>query len=700
MANTNDKNSENNSEPSEQGITDVQASDLGFDLELVGNFGRFVSSQSYPIEYFMASMPMAQANRYLKFASDVQMDDIDFDLLMQRDIDEERVEKEIIPYLRQDDQPGSTRPLFFPPLLAAIVPVRDNKIEKFYGAKEMTTPIDGYRGVKWSGHFQVYGLTTDSPDGLSLTVDEQSQKIKSRQALLNLRTEENFGDGVMLIVIDGQHRLSALKKLYKRNINSVKNLIVPLCIVYPPNSHLGTTNDETTPTVPRVFRNLFVDVNSTMRVVGGHFNILLSDKTVGDISCRVFCDTILKDVGRTGLSVIEWNTRSAKESFNITKKYTSTSIGIIQKGMEENFKPNMLVNYLLDITEGSEDLFPEGASREDFYPNIKWDSFSYAQSNAIKERVKLHVVPLLQTLYFESVPFKELFDIFSGEIEKLKEEQTQETQAGIAAQAVLHTVLEYKPLNLEEPDFRSRMAKFVLAIESKRKVAKLDIAQYALFQRALFSVAGEIIRFGLKYEVAQVNAYKGFIALIDSIFLRDRSVFDHDQSYLQFTAFDQRRIRAREDTKLTFRDLILAHLLDPDIRAKVVQGGFSSLDNPNPLSADLLDRGFSAAGGLLSRFREERGKAFRKSYEFDYSLTQEEREDLKLKEMTQKSHEREVKEGTREEHGFIRDFDIAVDDYIENFFVDAKKQLKDRLGIQGDLLPIENEKDATEGEES
>nr|GFA71594.1 hypothetical protein [Tanacetum cinerariifolium] len=238
-----------------------------FDVELLGNFGRFVSSGSYPVEYFMASMPMAQAYKYLKFARDVQMDDINFDLLMQRDIDENRVEKEIMPYLQQDGATAATRPLFFPPLLAAIVPVKDEKIQEYYGVRSRITPKPNFVGVSWAGHFQLYGKLTSSSEGLALQSDQPEEKIKSKQAILKLRTSELDPHGVMLIVIDGQHRLRALKRLWQEHRDKVRDLVVPVCVMYAPNSHSDNSGKQNIPSVPRVFRNLFVDVNSTMTVV-------------------------------------------------------------------------------------------------------------------------------------------------------------------------------------------------------------------------------------------------------------------------------------------------------------------------------------------------------------------------------------------------------------------------------------------------
>ncbi|MDD0841181.1 hypothetical protein [Pseudomonas sp. Gutcm_11s] len=668
-----------------------------YDVELIGNFGRFISSGSYPVEFFMASMPMSQANKYLKFARDVQMDDVNFDLLMQRDIDEKRVEEDIIPYLQQDETTAATRPLFFPPLLAAIVPVSDEKIREFYGARSRVVPRPGFVGESWAGHFMLYGKETSSSDGLALSTEPDSPKIKSKQAILSLRTSELNPHGVMLIVIDGQHRLRALKRLWEEHRDKVRDLVVPVCVMYAPNSH-ENADKVNIPSVPRVFRNLFVDVNSTMTVVGGHFNILLSDKSLGDIACRVFCDSVLTKYGKEGLACVEWNTRSKKQSFNVNKVHSLTSIGVLQRSLEDNFKADMLVYYLLGLTEGAQDMFPDGADADEYYPRIKWDKFSYAQSNALKLRIKDHLSPLLISLFFESVPFKRLHGIFLDEVGKLKDEVKRGGRSGVCAQAVLQHLLEYKPLDEKDPDYKKRWLQFEEAIESRRSDENLNIVRYALFQRAFFNVAGIFVRFGLEYAVTPANAFAAAIALLNYVFEKDRSVFDFDKSYLQYTAFDQRRIRTREETRFALRDLLLSYLLVKDARDAVYKAGFTSVKS-ELITPALIDRGFNAAGEFLARYREERAKAFKKGYELDYSLTHEQRDDLRLKELEQRAAERAVKESRVDEGGINKSFDNAVNEYIEAYFVEAKKDLRSSLGVEGDLLEKQTLDESIESEE-
>jgi hypothetical protein len=674
----------------DQSLLEDLDDDREFNVEFVGNFGRFVSFGSYPVDYFLTSLSMKQAYSYLHFARDIQMEDINFDLLMQRDIDEARVENEIMPYLKQDSGATSTRPLFFPPLLAAVVPVEGGRINSLYGSKSIQEVKPGFSGVSWEKHFQVYGKVTDKSDGLNLAPEiPGAPKIKAKQAVLALRTADVNDGGVMLVVIDGQHRLRALKRLMDENSQNIKDLILPVCIMYPPNSHSGVQDPDTTPSIPRVFRNLFVDVNSTMKEVGGHFNILLSDKNVGDIACRVFCDEVLKSYGKEGLALIEWNTRGKKDAYNVTKKYTSSSIGILKRGLEDNFKKDSYVYRLLKITAGSQDLFPEGADDDEYYPKIKWDKFSYAQSNSVKKRVNDHLVPFLLRLYFESVPFEKMKKVFLDEIKALKNQSQKGGHEGLNAQAVLSTILEYKPLE-NKAAFKSRMLDFEDAVEERRSELGLDVLRYALFQRAVFQALEKFIELGISFSVSPEKSFEGFLTLFDWIFENNASVFNFDQPYMQYTAFLQRSIRTREDTKRSFSDVILANLLREEVRGEI-----SQLMCPDStrleLDYSLRDEGFRAAGDLLGRYREERKSLFKKNFDMDYSLEKNERENLKLLEMEQKAAERQVKDGKKEEHTIEKKFDQKVSEYVEEYYVEAKVAFRKSLNIDGDLLEQDDE---------
>lgn len=667
---------------------DEQIEDLSeekpYDLDIIGNFGRFTSSNSYPIEFIQGSMPISQAQLYLKFAREFEMEELDFELLMQRDIDDDRVDKEIIPYLSRDQSAARNNPIFFPPLLVAIVPVVDEGIQTFYGPDRPIEPRPGYAGRCWEGNFEVYGRSTKGTEGVHLVPGDDDTKIKARQAVMSIRTEQANGDGVALIVIDGQHRLMALKRVYKNNRSAVKDLIVPICILFAPESNSRNKENPKTQAVPRVFRSLFVDVNTTMKTVGGHFNILLSDSSIFDLTCRAFCDYVLDEYGKKGLALVEWNTRSAKQSYNVNRDYTSTSIGIVQRALKDNFKPERLINYLYCLDEEAKDVFPESADPEDYFPKIKWDQFSYAQSLALYQRARNKVAPLLAKIFIDSQPFSSLRDGLYLQVADLESERDELGPRGTSAKAVLRKVLDYKPLD-DDVAFERRFEKFEAAVQQHRKSRGLDVLRYALFQRGVMNVALEMAKLGMEYDLSPEGAFDLASTLLEAVFADGSSVLAPEQPYMQHTAFQQRRIRTREDTRIAFRDVLLAHLLNDSVRKRVIAVLPEEVDKAG-LESAVKEIGFNAAGDFLMKYRAERRVAFRKSYDLDYSLSQEQREQLKLLEIAQKTQEKRVKDQELDESAVEKVFDDAVEEYVSDYVAEAKDAFVLALGLKVGLL--------------
>lgn len=669
-----------------------------FDLDLIGNFGRFKSKNSYPVDYFLTTLSMAQASRYLKFARDIEMREINFDLLMQRDIWEERVRDEIIPYLTQAIDSGAERPVFFPPILLAIVPIKAQELQNLYGPPKPFELEGNFAGIKWHGNFQVFGRTTDGSEGLQIGLLDDSPRINAKQAVMNLRTTIAYENGVDLVVIDGQHRLRALKLLYDEQRELIQDLVLPVCILYPPESHSGFSDLDNVPTVPRVFRSLFVDVNSTMEVVGGHFTILLSDKNIGDITCRVFCDYVLHEGERDALALIEWNTRTKKNSFNVTKPYTLTSIGIINKALAENFRTDTFVSYLLNISSGDEDLFPEGASNEDYLPKIKWDSFTYAQSTILAERARTHFVPLLNSLYFSTHPFTKIVSIFDEEIARLRQEKRKGGKSGASANAVLRKIIEYAPFNQSDPDFKKRLIDFEDSIEEKVNSSGYGILRYALFQRAVFNVLSEMLKLTLNRRLSPEYGFRLFQKLIENVFENGSASFGTDKAYMQFTAFDQKNIRAREDTRKAFKYLILSHFLQPAVLDKVLEDVDDEERNKD-LRREITDIAFTNAGELISLYRRERERSFRKNYDIDYSLSRDERQQLKIAEMEQRQMEKEIQEGARDRDSLDMKFDTQIQSYIQAFTNQAENELREALSISVAILEKSEKEDELDTDE-
>jgi len=98
-------------------------------------FGRFTTAQSFELYYLLTTLRLKELDRLVTAAEAFSFAAISFEELIQRDIDFERVDKEIVVYLES----GHDSVRFFPPLLASLVPIEGGR------------PIERYQSVTiWS----------------------------------------------------------------------------------------------------------------------------------------------------------------------------------------------------------------------------------------------------------------------------------------------------------------------------------------------------------------------------------------------------------------------------------------------------------------------------------------------------------------------------------------------------------------------
>ncbi|MCY4482209.1 MAG: hypothetical protein OXC12_04970 [Spirochaetaceae bacterium] len=181
--------------------------------------------------------------------------------LFQRDVDNERVSEGLVPYLQDESKIKFFNPLTLTTLPMApdgnsvrseMLPVVESEIDQDQQNWECLTR-DGYYRMRWiKGH----------PEYAILEWNDQRTR---------------------LVAIDGQHRLSALKRFEHdpssrsyRNFSKWRIPIVVVCF----------RSEETGPKAPRVLdvvRNIFVYINTEAKVVNKARQILLTDESVNCI---------------------------------------------------------------------------------------------------------------------------------------------------------------------------------------------------------------------------------------------------------------------------------------------------------------------------------------------------------------------------------------------------------------------------------
>ncbi len=213
------------------------------------------------------------------------VEELDFDELLQRDIDDSRIAHELIPYLL--GKSGNIA-RFFPPILAVIVPRKEDGsgIEQYYPSPQNNEDlIEKYE---------------DLFDFEQITLDDD----KAPMAALKYNRQRSA-----FIIVDGQHRAMAVLALHRQlNKNwgdkafasyyehievtseQVKSIELPTCIIYFPDLHKDNLElQEKNIDLKSVCREIFLVVNRSAKRVSESRELLLDDE---DIAARLMRKTL------------------------------------------------------------------------------------------------------------------------------------------------------------------------------------------------------------------------------------------------------------------------------------------------------------------------------------------------------------------------------------------------------------------------
>ena len=661
-----------------------------YNFKRLGNYGVFQTGASFPVEYLLTTFSAAELSK-LTLARDIHPDKLSFELLMQRDLDEQRVCREMEPYLNPNPSqltPGElqSKVIYFPPLLAAIVPVTGRVMETGY-AKEHRKIVthEGQEQIKhilreWYGWFKLTYLPSQHPQAYRLQVEIDDKitavGVQCEPVQLDLSLASGEQSGVKLVLIDGQHRWFALQQVYQKQPEKLKALRVPLCLLFAPEAK----NDQEsalnrTPTVPEVFRRLFVDINSTAQSVSGHFTILLSDNSIGSLVCRHFCDQVLQKHGREGLAVIEWNSKTKREAHQIIRPYSLISIGILNQALEDSIGDrHSLLKYLLQQDEIATDLKQESTE-------IRWNRFSLSQKSGIEKQMIKYWVPCLERILFGSQQWAQAFGIFQVQLNQLKSLSDSHEDNALEARQVVEKILDYFPIKRGKSFTSARLLErdFDIAVKAERQQRLVPLFQYAWFQRALFEAWAQVLNL-IRSEVPDpLIATNGFIELLDLAFHEQSAFWQVEQVYLQHTVFLGQKFIARQQTRKILTSLLLAHLTNPLVNESVVNSLELTEKAHNKVSLLLQKLGKIGVAQFLKELAVLKTKHFKAAYRVDFSLNSEEREALQKAQEEQQRHKVDVKAGKAATSAFSTPFDQLVTQYVTASIESATKAFKNHL---------------------
>lgn len=652
-----------------------------YDFEKRGAFGVFKSNGSVPIEYIMTTFDISELVR-LSLARDINTD-LNFDYLIQRDIDEERALAEISQYIASSPDKIQKDIIFLPPLLVSVVGVdENNSLEDYYPPCSFVHTQDAVGELyqrEWRTIFKVENyprhdgkkIDISSEDGCeSITIDIESAKI-------SLNITPSGIKGARLVVIDGQHRLFALSYLKKNMPELVEKLVVPVCIVFPSNSYLGNNDEIIQPTVPQVLRSLFVDVNSTVERVSGHFLTLLSDQTLGSIICREFCKSVLSKYNVEGLGLVEWNTKKHKESLEISREHTITSIGVINSAFDDCFKTKNGAKLLYSILkyndsnfafEFGKDEYDEELALPEYFP---WRDYQSIHKAKLADSVNAIITPMLIKIFFETSFYKEYYERLNNYFKEkelaLKSERSNE--ANFLIEVKNHYYFN-KPFSDSARIVHGNVRLEILELISK---SIPSFARKSIFQKAVIEswslLCAKFIAHKLNLDIIPeiIKCY------MEQSFNPACDIFNEQHLYLQDTIFSGSRIKVTRSARKQISRLLLSFGVK---RLPIL--GIS--DQERSVIKELAE---TEIGSFITQMREDKRRVFESSYKTNFSISTIDRERLMVAEQNKSA---DIKKTA----GALSEFDKIVSELISQDLKNSYEDLSNTIEFQNFVFSFES----------
>ncbi len=192
------------------------ASGSGYNSVIEGNIGRFLTPAGEVIFLqtrarlsrgdISSSARLTSLLIPAREALDVR--EMDFNQLLQRDLDDHRIAHELVPYILK---PQETGPAFFPPILAALLPFEDRRPKSTFpplvSLKTQEDPM--YPGAKWN--------MSKVGDVFCLQEHVDANGNLDPLGVGVLRWNDELSK---LVIMDGQHRAMALLAIHRTIANS------------------------------------------------------------------------------------------------------------------------------------------------------------------------------------------------------------------------------------------------------------------------------------------------------------------------------------------------------------------------------------------------------------------------------------------------------------------------------------------------
>ncbi|MDO0789988.1 vacuolar-type H+-ATPase subunit H [Xanthomonas arboricola] len=529
-----------------------------------GSFGQFKTSESFPTQFLLTSLTVNNFDDLTTASEVMDLENYQFDELIQRDIDPERVRDIANRYLAK----GKDRPIFFPPLIVCVALMEEGEATRIKPQYQSVS----YERVDEGG--QEYLVNVFDIDGFRVRLPVADVEHSDRQVLWaedgNLRPHRYYAYAselalnparAKLVVLDGQHRLEALRLLTKSQEGReiVAPVELPVCIVWPPGAQVGGSENITVD-----FRELFVRINSEPRRVSGHFLILLDDKRHSAMAVRELADAWKSEAhGWRRLHLLEWNTRDDERTSRRTRGFSITTISVVSEVLKTYlFEPTGLAPKILDLSSVEDEFLsvdphfnPHGVSDLRRSPGV---------SEIMREKMRTTIVPALTILLRRLPPYAQQETRLGQAFARLKQETDGRNLAFTSlAKHLDRFIYEY------DGDANGSVQGAYADFRAWAKVpTEHDVFFLSIFQQGLLRMWLRIsaLRNVSAVEAARITtgAVGAFVADTGS----GRTVYlSPDLPYCQRTLWRREKVNIGSDwARLAWSDVLIATMVRKDVR--------------------------------------------------------------------------------------------------------------------------------------
>lgn len=335
--------------------------------------------------------------------------------LFQRDVDNQRVTKSLLPYLQDVDKIK-----FFNPLTLTILPMNDSGTKVLTKMPTVTESLTNEDDNNWKclerkNYYRIRWIE-DNPQYAEI----QWHDIRSR-----------------LVAIDGQHRLSALKRFLRDNEGSshldFMKWRIPVVVV---SFRAGEGRSEP-PSVLEVVRSIFVYINTEAKEVNEARKILLSDERVDDVCTQEFLERShsndlrprsKRDSHRLPLLFFDWRgEESAKREVHAPAAAKSV------EEVRNWFRHYILGDQSDDRQLAALDIDPTHPLHAAFHDQKlrREQKLSHAASKQLRHLVNQNLLPAISYLLENFMPYR----LYVSDLRKLEREYQKEGQSDLTRHA-------------------------------------------------------------------------------------------------------------------------------------------------------------------------------------------------------------------------------------------------------------------------